>query len=276
MRGEGPAGVRTRRCTHAAGRPTPRRSRGSGRTVVQMKNKLGVSNRGRDRVTKLGTGIVALYVAVGSVAWAGSTSRGTPARGSLEGGVSLPVSGDGFESYSRFGNELGRQYVHSRVRDALLEAFAVLHNARSDRLFVVGETGFRSGGRFSPHRSHQNGLSVDIFMPVVDGSKRSVAMPTPAWRKFGYALEFDASGQGEGLSIDFPSLAELLVELDLAAGRHGLAVERIIVAPEYVDRILVAGGPPLVSLSARFMRKAAWVRHDEHVHVDFRVEDRGR
>lgn len=201
-----------------------------------------------------------------------SVSVGTPASGSLKDGVSLPSLGKGFVAYSALGNLLGRQYVHSRVYDTLLDAFASLQAATPDRLFVLGETGLKAGGRFRPHRTHQNGLSVDIFMPVRDKRARHVPMPTAPWNKFGYSLEFDSRGEGDGVSIDFESVAELLVELDRQAERHGLAIERIIVAPEYVGRVLSAKKPSgITRLADRFMRNAAWVRHDEHLHVDFRV-----
>ncbi len=125
-----------------------------------------------------------------------SASTGTPVRGSLQDGVSLPVDGDGFVTYSRLGNWLGRQYVNSRVRDTLGAAFKALHARHPDRVFVVGETGLQKGGRFRPHRSHQNGLSVDVFMPVRNGQGERVLMPTAAWQKFGYSLEFDTEGKG--------------------------------------------------------------------------------
>jgi penicillin-insensitive murein endopeptidase len=200
-----------------------------------------------------------------------SISLGTPAHGSLQGGVSLPAEGDGFVSYSRLGQWLGRQYVNSRVRDTLLAAFAALHAAQPDRQFVVGETGLRNGGRFRPHRSHQNGLSVDVFMPVWNASGQRLLMPTHPWLKFGYSMEFDAQGRAAELVIDFKSLAELLAELKHQAPKYGMAIDRVIVAPEYVDRVLAAGGSTVAPLSPIFMRRPAWVRHDEHVHVDFRV-----
>jgi len=199
-----------------------------------------------------------------------SRSVGTPSRGSLVDGVSLPSRGEGFVTYSLLGNWSGRQYVHSRVADTLTAAFASLHAAHSERVAVVGETGLKRGGRIRPHRTHQNGLSVDIFMPVVDSSGQAVPMPTPPWRKFGYGMEFDGAGRGGGLSVDFAALADLIGELDHQARRHGLEVERVIVAPEYVDRVLAARGE-LAALARRFLRGPAWVRHDEHVHVDFRL-----
>src|SRR5262245_33288850 len=170
-----------------------------------------------------------------------SLSIGTPAKGSLKDGVSLAAEGDGFVTYSTLGNFLGRQYVHSRVRDAIVAAFAALHAAVPGRTFVLGETGLKGGGRFRPHRTHQNGLSVDVFMPVRDSHAQWALMPTAPWNKFGYSLEFDASGRGEGLAIDFESVAQLLLEIDSQARSHGLELERIIVAPEYVERVLSSG-----------------------------------
>jgi penicillin-insensitive murein DD-endopeptidase len=215
--------------------------------------------------------LFAVFLSAGS-ATADSESVGTPAHGALRGGVSMPVAGDGFVTYSRLGNGLGRQYVHSRVRDTLVDAFAALHAARPERTFVLGETGFEKGGPFRPHKSHQNGLSVDVFMPVRDRGGRVALMPTAPWQTFGYGLEFDAKGDGDGLSIDFPSLAELILELERQAPRHGLALDRIIVAPEYVDRVIGADkSEAMAQLGTRLQRRPAWVRHDEHVHVDFRV-----
>jgi penicillin-insensitive murein DD-endopeptidase len=200
-----------------------------------------------------------------------SVSIGTPAKGSLKDGVSFASQGSGFVTYSTLGNFMGRQYVHSRVQETLVEAFASLHAAEPDRTFVLGETGLKGGGHIRPHKTHQNGLSVDIFMPVRDEASRRVLMPTAPWNKFGYLLEFDSRGHGEGLVIDFDSVAELLAEVDRQAQRHGLDLDRIIVAPEYVDRVLAAKAVGIGRLASLFMRTPAWVRHDEHLHVDFRV-----
>jgi len=215
--------------------------------------------------------VAVLTVASWVALLAESVSIGTPAKGSLKDGVSFPSQGSGFVTYSTLGNLMGRQYVHSRVLAALVEAFASLHAAAPDRTFVLGETGLKDGGRIRPHKTHQNGLSVDIFMPVRDEASRHVLMPTAPWNEFGYSLEFDSSGHGEGLVIDFESVAELLVEVDRQAQAHGLALDRIIVAPEYVDRILAAKALGIRQLASLFMRTPAWVRHDEHLHVDFRV-----
>jgi penicillin-insensitive murein endopeptidase len=201
-----------------------------------------------------------------------SVSAGTPANGSLKNGVSFASHGTGFVTHSALGHFLGRQYVHSAVHDAVVAAFASLHASEPGRTFVLGETGLKAGGRFRPHRTHQNGLSVDIFMPVRDEAGRHVPMPTAPWNKFGYSLEFDAGGRGErGLAIDFESLANLLIEVERQARGRGLALDRIIVAPEYVERVLSTRAAGIRELAPLFMRRPAWVRHDEHVHIGFRV-----
>jgi hypothetical protein len=91
---------------------------------------------------------------------------GTVAHGRLENGHVIPPWGPGFMTYSFLGSALGRQYVDGRVRDALVATFAARSRAERGRRFVVGETGWPRGGRFRPHRSHQNGMAVDVFMPV--------------------------------------------------------------------------------------------------------------
>jgi penicillin-insensitive murein endopeptidase len=89
--------------------------------------------------------MAALALNLASGVRAESVSVGTPVDGSLKGGVSLPAAGDGFVTYSRLGNWLGRQYVHTRVRDTLLDAFASLHAVHPGRIFVIGETGLKHG-----------------------------------------------------------------------------------------------------------------------------------
>jgi penicillin-insensitive murein endopeptidase len=201
-----------------------------------------------------------------------SRSVGSPARGRLEGGVAMPTSGTGFVTYSRVGHALGRQHVHSRVRDALVAAFAARSRSEPGRVFVLGETGWRRGGRMRPHRTHQNGLSVDIFVPVSDAQGRPRSLPSSVSNRFGYDLELDRRGRLGALSVDFQGLAALLSEIERQAVRHGLTVQKVIVAPEYVPLILATpAGAKLGRLGDALSRRPAWVRHDEHIHIDFAV-----
>ena len=138
-----------------------------------------------------------------------SVCYGTTANGRLENGVQLPIAGKNFKPYSGVLAGLGRTHVHSRVRSVVVDAYAALEKTQPGRIFVYGETGWATGGRIKPHQTHQNGLSVDFMVPVVDQKGASVALPTGPLNKYGYGIEFDARGQSpaDGLRIDFEALA---------------------------------------------------------------------
>lgn len=201
-----------------------------------------------------------------------SRSVGRVGAGRLEHGHVLPPWGAGYRSYSFLGAALGRQYLHGRVRDILVASFAESARRHPERVYVVGETAVRHGGRFHGHRTHQNGLSVDLFMPVRDRHERPVTLSTWPWQGLGYWHEFDAAGGSSAYRIDFAALAELLQVIGAQAAAHGASIERVIVAPEYVPHILATpAGQRLGELAARLTRKPVWVRHDEHIHIDFTV-----
>lgn len=198
-----------------------------------------------------------------------SRSIGSTAAGRLDHGKRLPSAGANFHVYSRFAALLGRTSVHSAVRDAVLEAYAELARSHPDLHFVLGECGWPAGGRFRPHRTHQNGLSVDFMVPLRNASGAVTTLPTWPWQHFGYGHEFDAQGQLGEWRIDFEAIAVHLDALDRAARRHGSRMERLILAPEYLP--LLWATPSGRALQARIpaMGTPAWVRHDEHYHVDF-------
>lgn len=203
-----------------------------------------------------------------------SRSLGTRADGSLEHGRPMPPSGRGFVTYSRLGATLGRQYLHADARDALLASFRASAQREPGRVHVVAETGWPRGGRFRPHRTHRNGLSADVLMPMRDARSRPARLSTTPWTKFGYAHELDATGRiGSGrraLKADFDALAAWLLDLEAASRERGLRIERVIIAPEYVPLVLATpSGQRLGALAPLLSRKPSWIRHDEHVHVDF-------
>lgn len=209
-----------------------------------------------------------LGIAWGRVLVAGdvpSRSSGRPGRGSIAHAKPIPPWGAGFVTYSVLGSALGRQYVHDDVRATLVDAFGALAERGAPRV-VVGETGWPRGGRFRPHRTHQNGMSVDLFVPLAEGR-----VSCWAWNRLCYGLEFDERGAGAAGQVDFAGLATMLAEIERAARAHDLRLARTILAPEYVALVEAsARGAELPRRVRRsFMRRPAWVRHDEHVHLDF-------
>src|SRR5512144_562766 len=94
-----------------------------------------------------------------------STCYGTAEKGRLENGIALPSSGPNFEAYSSIGVALGRTCVHSLVAEIVAAAYADLARELPATSFVYGETGWCSGGPFRPHKTHENGTSVDFMVP---------------------------------------------------------------------------------------------------------------
>jgi penicillin-insensitive murein endopeptidase len=158
------------------------------------------------------------------------------------------------------------------VHAVVVDAYAALEKSMPGTIFVYGETGLKDGGRFDPHKTHQNGLSVDFMVPVLDREQQSVPLPTSAWNKWGYDLEFDASGSLDALRIDYEAIAEHVYQLHIAAGRHGIGIWRVIFDPQLQPYLHTTRRWPYLSENVAFSEKRSWVRHDEHYHVDFDVD----
>lgn len=196
-----------------------------------------------------------------------SVSAGKVSNGGLVHGKRLPSSGPNFETYSRLGSLIGRTCVHHAVRDTMLTAYETVFLASPDLRFVYGETGWCQGGEFKPHRTHQNGLSVDFMVPVRRHGL-SVGLPTWPWNKWGYSHEFNDAGKLDDYVIDFDAMAAHLNALNDAAKKNDVKIELVILEPELQPLLFKAkDGAKLKKLP--FKKDAAWVRHDDHYHVDF-------
>lgn len=199
-----------------------------------------------------------------------SRSEGTPSRGELIHGKRLPVRGPNFEAYSYLGALIGRTCVHERVRDVVTDAYARSAESAPGVRFMYGETAWCSGGgRMPPHHTHQNGWSVDFMVPVEDEAGASASYPAWPWTKFGYGVEFDERGRRGRLRIDFDALAAHLLALEEAARAREARLKRVILAPELRPELFAARRGAQVRRRIRFMPRRAWIRHDEHYHVDF-------
>jgi penicillin-insensitive murein endopeptidase len=201
-----------------------------------------------------------------------SNSIGTTSDGELENGKRLPARGENFVTYSALGSFLGRTCVHHEVRDVVLDAYDRVSRNRPDVQFTYGEAAWcGGGGPLRPHRTHQNGLSVDFMVPVADRDGQPATYPAWPWTRFGYAVEFDRDGNHADYRIDFDALAAHLLALREGAEHHGIRVRRVILAPDLRDELFAAEQGDAVRSRLTFMPGAAWVRHDEHYHVDFEL-----
>lgn len=200
-----------------------------------------------------------------------STCYGTTAVGRLEKGVELPAKGDNFVTYSSIARLAGRTYAHSTVHDIIVASYARLESELPEKVFKYAETGFEKGGQFKPHKTHQNGLSVDFMTPVVNAEGESVHLPTNPFNKFGYKIEFDSKGIYDGLTIDYEAMAAHIVSLHKEAIAHGVDLWRVIFDPKLQPSLFKTMYGTYLKKHIQFSTKPSWVRHDEHYHVDFRV-----
>lgn len=203
-----------------------------------------------------------------------SQCYGTTSRGRLADGVALDGAGYA-RPYSPLAVAWGRTAVHSSVAAVVAAAYRQLSQRLPEVQYVYGESGWPTGGPFPPHRTHQNGLSVDFFVPVRNRAGASVPLPTPALKRFGYDIEFNRQARYGDLQIDFPALAEHLYELDRAARAEGIGIAQVIFDPAFLPRLYATPRGPYLRQHLHFMPRQAWVRHDEHYHVDFRVQCAG-
>lgn len=201
-----------------------------------------------------------------------STCRGDVVRGFLQGGTRVPYAGENFRAYSFLGFLAGRTFVHSAVRDSIRDAFAELAKSNPDLRFVYAESGWPWGGPFPPHKTHANGTAVDFLVPVRIGPAPGIVseVPTHIFNQFGYALDFDRQGQAGDYRIDFEAMALHLMALEKAAKAHGIRVQSVIFDGPLQPKLFAAPTGAQLQSKMHFIGQA-WIRHDEHYHVNFAV-----
>jgi penicillin-insensitive murein endopeptidase len=200
-----------------------------------------------------------------------SQCHGSTDNGYLKNGWQLPSSGKNFTAYSPVGVIAGRNYVHSKIHKVVVDAYKILEISASSKIYVYGESGFGNGGKFRPHKTHQNGLSVDFFVPVTDLKGQSIPLPTSITNKLGYGIEFVGKGEYKELRIDYAAMAAHLWALTAASDKNGVKIWRVIFDNELQKELFKVKGSEGLSKAMAFSTKKPWIRHDEHYHIDFIV-----
>lgn len=201
-----------------------------------------------------------------------SVCYGTTHNGALSQAFQLPKSGNNFKTYSYLGWLLGRVYVHSKVATVVLQAYHQLSEQSPDKRFMYAETGWSAGGDFTPHKTHQNGLSVDFMVPVKNAAGKSDYLPVGINNKWGYDIEFNQQGLFESYQIDFEAMALHLKLLHEQAESAGFSIQRVYFDPQLQPLLFKTPEGEFIQKHIKFNTQQAWVRHDEHYHVDFDIE----
>lgn len=206
-----------------------------------------------------------------------SQSLGTVANGKLIHGQLLPFSGSNFCYFDTTSYLKERAFVHSKVKKAVVESYASLEKKLPGRQFVLMECSNRCGGKMRPHRTHQNGLSIDFMMPLKKKGK-----PCYEYDKKGiahYLMQFDDKGRylrDTTVSIDYDVMAQHLLELNECAQRNGLGIRLVIFKLELKTELFATThGQLLKQKGVYFAQQLSPLinsLHDDHYHVDFYVK----
>ena len=116
--------------------------------------------------------------AVPEIHWHRATSHGLPYAGSLTAGTQLPLEGPDWVTWNpvedSVPNEPRRLYGNEHTIRTIVSVLAAYRAANPDApRVVVGDISFRGGGPMEEHRSHQNGLDVDLYYPRLDRAMRA-------------------------------------------------------------------------------------------------------
>lgn len=172
--------------------------------------------------------------------------------GCISGAVALPEAGKGYVSIRRHRN---RFYGHPETLKLVEKLGAAMAERHPDRLVMIGDLSQPRGGRMaSMHRSHQNGVDVDVWLTFANSAA--------------HANKQTPEGQ------DPPSM--LQQDKRLVSKRWGedqVFLIKTAAQDSSVDRIFVNPGLKLALCASQGM-DAAWLQklrpwwgHDAHFHV---------
>lgn len=203
-----------------------------------------------------------------------SIAHGTVGNGTLEHGKLVPYKGENFMYFDRDSYLEGRAFLHGSALKSTLNMYDSLRALMPNRYFNIMECSNEEGGELFPHRTHQNGLSIDFMMPLIKDGKPYYALDTLGAKH--YTLNFDDDGKytrDKSVEIDFNLMARQIVLLDYFARIEGLNVAKVILKIELKDELynteygkilkerdiyVVQGLSPLINSL-----------HDDHFHIDF-------
>lgn len=204
-----------------------------------------------------------------------SKSIGTVSNGQLINGYKIPLKGDNFKYFSTFDYfVLGRCYVHSDIYRIVIDSYKDLNKVYPDYTFKIMECSKRKGGRPFPHKTHQNGTSIDFMTPLKKENKTirfydKIGM----WR---YLMEFDANGKArinKDIEIDFDKIAKHILTIEKTARHNGYKIKKVILETNLKDEIYNSKyGEELKKSNIYFVKslpKSIDKLHDDHYHIDF-------
>jgi len=206
-----------------------------------------------------------------------SKAIGSPGNGGLENPYLMPYSGENFRYFSPLSYYiLDDAYLHSKVHATLLAAYEECEKTCEGTKFRVMECANKDGGKMWLHRTHQNGMSVDFMVPKKRGKKQAKWLDRLGlWH---YLLEFmdgGASKLDKNIKIDFETMGKHILDLDQAAHKNGLRVNKVILKIELKDDFYATESGKKVKQKGIYFARSLSDRinkvHDDHYHIDFEI-----
>ncbi len=214
------------------------------------------------------------YISENSKDTLASQSTGTVGGGTLKHGRLVPFSGSNFHYFDTLSYLSGRAFVHQKTQAILLTAMAKLQQLQPDDRFYIMECSNACGGEMKPHRTHQNGKSIDFMTPLKCNGKHAYKYDSLGVNH--YWMDFNSEGiyqSDPSYSVDFDLLATWMLCLHEAAKEHGAKIEKIIWKMELKDELFATkNGKVLQQKGVYFAKQLSPLingLHDDHFHVDF-------
>lgn len=166
----------------------------------------------------------------------------------------------------------GRTYGHENVLEALRATTSALRERHPDAHVAYMDVSGRLGGQLWPHKSHKEGIDVDIqFFGCNLFGGRSPSYPTLFL--VGYPQNYGESGRFLWRTFD----AERNWDFLMCLRTNGvLQVDKVLVEPHIKERLLAEGrrqnaSPNLLEWADNTLRYAGLdaADHEDHMHIRF-------
>ena len=203
-----------------------------------------------------------------------SVSSGTVSNGSLKNGKIFPFRGPNFVYFDSTSYLNKHAFTHEKVHRAVLATYSRFESILPHFEFGLMECSNEHGGKIWPHRTHQNGLSVDFMSPLLKNGVSTADFNTIGLPH--YLMDFNENGvytEDSSYSIDFNLMARHILVLNEEAKKQGLKIEKVILKIGLKDHLFATEyGKKLKASGIYFATNLSELidsLHDDHYHVDF-------
>ncbi|WP_028981336.1 penicillin-insensitive murein endopeptidase [Sporocytophaga myxococcoides] len=205
-----------------------------------------------------------------------STSTGTVSGGTLINGKLFPFQGTNYQYFDTSSYINNRAFLNDKIRTVVISSYEQLEKEIPNRKFFIMECSNKNGGEIFPHRTHQNGLSIDFMMPLMKDNMVFYKLDTIGASH--YWLDFDNEGKYSGdksISIDFDLVARQILSLETSARNNGYKIQKVIIKTEFKNLIFATPHGKKLKQSNIYLVNSLTPLinslHDDHFHIDFEI-----